>query len=180
MKLADMMIQDVIQAAPEESIAEAAKRMRERSVGCLIVTAGGAVKGIITDRDLLACLAQKHDPYRCAILQHMKRPVVVLGPEEDHVTAAGVLSRKCIKRLPIAQSGKLLGIVSLSDLARLASAEAERLGSALSFFKAVVQAQSAQWTAPAMPIKAAKSAAEESMLSDSDSRDELIDLGGPG
>ena len=109
-----------------------------------MVTVAGAVKGIITDRDLLACLAQGHDPYLCKITTHMQRPVHVLRPDEDHATAADVMRARRIKRLPIAQNGKLLGIVSLSDLAAIAGAEAERLRTALRFFTAVVRTQASQ------------------------------------
>jgi CBS domain-containing protein len=94
MKLQDMMIRNVIQIAPAESIGTAAKRMSESAVGCLVVTVNDAVKGIITDRDLLGCLAQKHDPYRCEVSAHMRRPVIILGPEDDHKMAAKVLHRK--------------------------------------------------------------------------------------
>lgn len=67
MKLVDCMITDVVQAEPEGSIGTAARRMDERGVGSLVVTRAGAVKGIVTDGDLLACLAQTHDPYRPAV-----------------------------------------------------------------------------------------------------------------
>ena len=118
MKLQDIMIRNVIQIAPAESIGTAAKRMSETAVGCLIVTVNDAVKGIITDRDLLACLAQKHDPYQCEVSAHMRRPVIVLRPEEEAATAAEVMRNRRIKRLPVAKNGKLLGIVSLSILRR--------------------------------------------------------------
>ena len=127
MKLEDIMVAAVIQASPEETIGAAAKRMWEKSVGCLVVCLDGAVKGMITDRDLLACLDEGHDPYRCKIAAHMSHPVVVLEPGENHVTAADVMRRRQIKRLPIARKGKLAGIVSLSDLAAVAEEEVEKL-----------------------------------------------------
>jgi len=180
MKLADIMVKEVIQASPEDSVAQAAKRMREGAVGCLIVTVGGAVKGIITDRDLLACLAHEHDPSRCAISRHMNRPVVVVGPDEDHTTAVGILCRKRIKRLPITEDGKLLGIVSLSDLAKLAAEEAKKLGSSLSFFTAVVKAQSSQWHAPLAPAHSASVAAVPSVSTESNKNNDSPEAGGPG
>jgi CBS domain-containing protein len=94
MKLQDIMIRDVVQAVPDEPVGEAAKRMRQRGVGCLVVTVAGAVKGIVTDRDLLDCLAESHDPSCCPVSAHMNRPVIILGPEEDHKMAAKVLHRK--------------------------------------------------------------------------------------
>ena len=69
---------------------------------------------------------------------------MVLRPEEDHVTAADVMRARRIKRLPVAQGGKLLGIVSMSDLAAIASDEAEKLRGSLNFCAAVIGAQSSQ------------------------------------
>jgi signal-transduction protein with cAMP-binding, CBS, and nucleotidyltransferase domain len=144
MKLQEIMRADVIQISPGECIGEAAKRMREKSVGCLVVTVEGGIKGIITDRDLLACISQSHDPYQCAVARHMSRPVIVLPPEEDHLTAANVMCKKRIKRLPIAKDGKLLGLISLSDLAALAEGELERLASSTLFVSNLIRTQGAQ------------------------------------
>ena len=178
MKLQEIMVRDVIQAAPDETIGVAGKRMRESAVGCLVITVAGAVKGIITDRDLLACLAQAHDPYRCKISAHMHRPVHVLRPEEDHATAAEVMQQRSVKRLPIAQNGKLLGIVSLSDLALIASVEAAKLRASLSFFTAVVRSQASQWQ-PRCDVSAEPHPAAPSGEIIDDRR-ELLDNGGPG
>jgi CBS domain-containing protein len=184
MKLKEIMNSDVIQASPDESIAAAAKRMREQSVGCLVVTRSGSVKGIITDRDLLACLAACHDPYRCALSAHMHRPVFVLRPDEDHMTAAAVLRRRRIKRLPVAENGRLVGIVSLSDLAALAEREATGLQGTLDFFADVVRAQAAQ-SSGMPPNRMAAGATQGSKTPPapvevtSDASD-LVDAGGPG
>ena len=124
--------------------------MHERSVGCLVITLGGTVKGIVTDRDLLDCLADSHDPYRCTVSTHMRRPVFVIQSEEDHETAAKVLRRRKIKRLPVAKRGRLIGIVSLSDLAALADEEGEKLDPRSDFIAEVVSLQSAQSSADAI------------------------------
>jgi signal-transduction protein with cAMP-binding, CBS, and nucleotidyltransferase domain len=145
MKLQDLMVAEVVQIALEDSIGEAAKRMREKEVGCLVVTADRAIKGIITDRDLLGCIGQGHDPYQCKISAHMSRPVIVLRPEEEPVTAADVMWRRRIKRLPIAESGKLLGIISLSDLAGFA---ATNLEASTHFLSSVINAQGRASAAP--------------------------------
>jgi CBS domain-containing protein len=179
MKLQEIMVRDVVQATPDESIGVAGKRMRESGVGCLVITVAGAVKGIITDRDLLACLAQAHDPYRCQISQHMQRPVHVLRPEEDHVTAAAVMHDKRVKRLPVAQNGKLLGIVSLSDLALIASIEALQLRASLKFFTAVVRTQAAQ-KEPGMEAGEAALQRAGSPTSEANNDRQAVANGGPG
>lgn len=156
MKVQECMINDVIQISPEESIAVAARRMREHSVGCLVVTVAGAVKGIITDRDLLGCIEQDHISHQCGVATHMSRPVIVLNPEEDHMMAAKVMREKRIKRLPIAIKGKLLGIVSLSDLAAFAGAESERLHYSLGFLSSLIEVQGAQRKAASVKLPAEK------------------------
>jgi CBS domain-containing protein len=178
MKLREIMVQDVIQGAPDETIGVAAKRMRESAVGCLVVTTAGAVKGIVTDRDLLACLAAAHDPYQCKISTHMRRPVHVLRPDEDHTIAAEVMCERRIKRLPIAHNGKLLGIVSLSDLAAIAGGEAEKLRAALQFFTAVVRTQASQ-SEPTREANLTAGAVSPPAEYVDDDR-EVLDTGGPG
>jgi signal-transduction protein with cAMP-binding, CBS, and nucleotidyltransferase domain len=138
MKLQELMVPEVVQVAADESIGVAAKRMREKSVGCLVITVDRTIKGIITDRDLLCCIGQAHDPYQCKVSTHMSRPVIVLRPEENLLTAADVMRRRHIKRLPIAEDGKLLGIVSLSDLA---SRAAKDLDTTTRLMAAVVDAR---------------------------------------
>jgi CBS domain-containing protein len=178
MKLQERMIEVVVQATPDETVAIAARRMRETAVGCLVVTSAGAVKGIVSDRDLLACLAAAHDPYQCKIGAHMRRPVIVLKPEEDVATAAEVMRERRIKRLPIAKNGMLLGMVSLSDLAAIASEEAGKLRQALGFFTAVVRAQSSQNNRP--DVAAATQRSMPLDTQDANNRGDLIDVGGPG
>ena len=160
MKLQECMINDVIQISPEESIAVAAKRMREHSVGCLVVTVAGAVKGIITDRDLLGCIEKDHISHQCGVATHMSRPVIVLKPEEDHMMAAKVMREKRIKRLPIASKGKLLGIISLSDLAAFAKTESERFGYSVGFLTSLVEVQGAQRKATRIQLPAENAASK--------------------
>ena len=148
MKLGEIMNRHVIQIEPSETIATAAARMFQSAVGCLVVTVAQSVKGIITDRDALTCVANKHDPYACRLSMHMHHPVIVMGADETVAAAADVLRRKHIKRLPVAHKGKLLGLVSLSDMAAVASAQAERFDASLDFFTSVVRAQAPEHNLP--------------------------------
>ncbi len=138
MKLEEIMVCEVVQSSPQNAISEAAKIMLEKAVGCLVITLDGAIKGIITDRDLLACLELGHNPRTCQISAHMSRPVVVLKPDEDDSTAVEVMGTRRIKRLPIAKGGKLLGIVSLSDLAKIAAVELGQVESSVGRISAFV------------------------------------------
>jgi CBS domain-containing protein len=160
MKPEEIMIGEVIQISPDNAIAHAAGRMRERVVGCLVVTVDGAVKGIITDRDLLGCISQGHDPLECKVSTHMSRPVVVLKPEEGHLTAVEVMRTRRIKRLPVAKTGKLVGIVSLSDLAAVVETDLEQLESSRRFISSFIKTQRAQTRPPKLRIAAAEEPAK--------------------
>jgi signal-transduction protein with cAMP-binding, CBS, and nucleotidyltransferase domain len=178
-KLHEVMIHDVIQIGEAEDITAAAKRMSEFGVGCLVVTSSGLVKGIVTGRDLLVCLAQDHDPRRCRVSWHMRHPVIVLSPEEEIATAAEVMRRRRIKRLPVAKNGKLPGIVSLSDLAAIANAEAEKLAMPFAFFMAVMRAQASHPTL-AKPERLEETTVSMAETNNGNRRDNMLDLGGSG
>lgn len=124
MILQDIMVKDVATISPEATIANAARRMREKSVGCLVVTIERAVKRIITDRDLLGCISEAHNPSACEVSTHMSRPVIIERPEEDLKVAADVMRKNHIKRLPVVSDGKLVGLISFSDIARIAHKQA--------------------------------------------------------
>ena len=93
----------------------------------------------------LACLAAAHDPYRARLARICTGRCIVLRPTRISPVAAEVMRARRIKRLPIAQNGKLLGIVSLSDLAAIAGGEAEQIARRVrQFFTAVVRTKPSQ------------------------------------
>lgn len=144
MNLEEIMVPNVVQIRPDETVGQAARLMIEQVVGCLIVTADGAVKGILTDRDLLECMQQSHDTRQCKVAVHMRRPVIVLKPEEDHIAAIDVMQRRRIKRVPIVREGKLAGMVSLSDLAALAEGEMHKVWASWTTVAGIMRAQAVQ------------------------------------
>lgn len=142
MKLHDIMVREVATIGAEQTTAIAARKMREQSVGCLVVTIETAVKGIVTDRDLLGCLSETHDPSRCKVAAHMSRPVVVERPQEEVLRAAEIMAARRIKRLPVVEGGKLVGLVSFSDIAEVVDEEAQACGSVWASMARLIRAQS--------------------------------------
>ncbi len=117
MQLKDIMRRNVITTPADESVVDAAKRMREGNVGCLVVTSDGTLQGIVTDRDLLiGCVGAGHDPQQCRVSHHMSSPVISGGGDMDVLDAAHMMVSRKIKRLPIVQGSQLAGLVSLSDI----------------------------------------------------------------
>ena len=127
MKIGDLCKQDfVIGTGPEMSIREAASRMAEESVGCLIVTdRTGTLAGIITDRDIMTRVVAKGlDPKKVSVGEAMSHPVVTVSHKTDVEDAAHLLRKHEIRRLPVLdQHGKVLGVVSFDDLLGAATAE---------------------------------------------------------
>jgi predicted transcriptional regulator len=117
-KVSDIMAQDVVTADPDMSVTEAAKLMLEQDVGCLVVMKDNKIGGIVTDRDLLACAAQRHNIQKCSISNHMSSPVVTVPTETLLINLAKVMAASRIKRVPITEAGKLMGIISFSDIAK--------------------------------------------------------------
>jgi CBS domain-containing protein len=156
MKIQDIMVKDVVQVLPNESIREAARRMFEKSVGCLVVTSEGKVKGIITGRDLLVCLAQAHDPYQCKVSTHMSHPVIVERSEENVTTAADVMRRSQIKRLPVLKDGSLVGVISRSDIAAVVHAEVEKFWPTWVLTTSFVRAEAFRCRGPRLDVQATR------------------------
>jgi len=136
MRIRDLMTKDVITIGPEAPLKEAARRMLEARVSGLPVTdAEGNLVGIVTEADFVAGEADRRARMRAGLLRFLDRhqdipsqerlvgdvmtsPVVVIGPETDHAEAARIMQKENVKRLPVVESGKLVGLVSRSDTLR--------------------------------------------------------------
>ncbi len=118
MQVRDIMRREVVTISGDETIAVAARRMRDANVGCLVVTNAGSVIGIITDRDLtVRCLSNGDIAQECWVRQHMSSPVVTATPDMDILDAAHLMTERQVKRLPVMEERELVGLVSFSDVA---------------------------------------------------------------
>jgi CBS domain-containing protein len=117
-QIREVMTESVVTAAPDCSVREAAELMRERNVGSVVlVDSGGTPVGFLTDRDLaISVLADGRDPGEAAE-GHASAPVVTGAPDMDVRAAADLMVAHGIRRLPVLDSGRLTGIVTLDDLA---------------------------------------------------------------
>ena len=71
-----------------------------------------------TDRDLtVRCMSQGHDYQKCRVSDHMSGPAITVGPASDMLDAAAMMAGRKIRRLPVVDGDKLIGLVSLSDIA---------------------------------------------------------------
>ncbi len=106
--------------AAEATAAEAASIMRDKDIGSLVVVERGEPIGIITERDLVTKVAASDtQPSRVRVREIMTSPIVAIHPHEEVAEAAKIMSQRKIRRLPVVQEGKLVGIITENDLIRI-------------------------------------------------------------
>ena len=116
------MIKNVIPLQRDVSAYEAVKLMNENRIGCLVVLQYGQVVGIITERDMLERVLEKcKNPKETNVTEIMTKRVIVGKPDMQLVEAAKLMFEKKVKKLPIVEGNRLVGLVTLTDLARVVS-----------------------------------------------------------
>ena len=120
MKVKDCMNSHVIAVSPAESAAVAARMMCRYNVGSLPVQArDGSLCGIVTDRDLvLRCMALNRSAEETAVSRIMTARVTAVSPDESLTKAADMMAQAQVRRLPVVEGRRLVGMVSLGDLSR--------------------------------------------------------------
>ncbi len=119
MQVRDLMNSSVVSITPEESTALAARLLSRHNVGSLPVCAeDGRLRGIVTDRDIVTrCVATEEDPARTPVRDIMSRSCTVVSPDDDPREATRLMAAQQVRRLPVVEEGRLVGMVSLGDLA---------------------------------------------------------------
>lgn len=99
---------------------DAAGLMRDKEIGSLVVVEAGKPMGIVTERDLVTKVAASDkQPSRVLVRDIMSSPVVAVHPDEEVAEAARLMSQRKIRRLPVVQEGKLVGIITENDIVRI-------------------------------------------------------------
>ncbi len=117
MLLRDIMQKKVVTLPPDATIRQAAKKMKDYRIGYIVVTNAGDVKGCVTDRDITLWLANGKDPDETRIDSIMQSSMITAEPETDLFDASKLMARKKVRRLPVVTDSKLVGLVSISDIA---------------------------------------------------------------
>jgi CBS domain-containing protein len=110
------------------AVEEAARVMGEEHVGSLVVTdENDEPIGIFTERDLLSkVVAGERQPWETPVSEAMSSPIATIDPDVDITEAILMMAQMGIKRLPVAEKGKLVGIITASDIVdALAESEAQ-------------------------------------------------------
>ncbi len=128
MKIRKFMVKDVVTMPLDASVYEATKTMNKNRIGCVVVAYNGGIVGILTERDLLErVLEECKDPKETKISDVMTRKVIVGDPDMELVEATRLMFDNKVKKLPVVEGNQLLGLVTLTDIARAASVDQDTL-----------------------------------------------------
>lgn len=115
----EIMTQNLRTCPANTTLDEAARTMREADIGDVIVVDDkGEMCGIVTDRDItIRAVAERRDPSSVTLDDICSHELVTIDPEADAEQAARIMRQRSVRRLPVTETGKPIGIVSIGDLA---------------------------------------------------------------
>jgi signal-transduction protein with cAMP-binding, CBS, and nucleotidyltransferase domain len=116
-KVRDVMTAEPIVLQQGQSIADAAQAMRDRGVGAILVVDGDKLCGLVTDRDIVIRAVAESAPPDSPVGPVASPDLVAVGADDETGDAARVMRDNAVRRLPVMDNGRIVGIVSIGDLA---------------------------------------------------------------
>ena len=113
------MVGEVITIEANVAVRKAVRLMNDREIGCLVVVQDGKPTGIVTERDMLKRVwVAGRDPRAAEVGEIMSKPLLFMEPEKEIEEAVKLMFKHKIKKLPVVENGRLVGLVTLTDLIR--------------------------------------------------------------
>lgn len=115
----DVMTSNPVTVPADTPLSEVARLMRDRDIGTVIVVdSGGGLRGILTDRDLVVRgFAEGRDLGSTAAAELCSADLATLAPDDSVDRAIKLMRERAVRRLPVVENGRPVGIVSIGDLA---------------------------------------------------------------
>ena len=109
----------IISVTPDTMVLEAAHVMNLEHIGALMVMEGDDLVGVFTERDVLTrIVAARRDPAATPVRDVMSTPVICAAPNSTRAELAAIMTQKRVRHLPVADEGRVIGVVSIGDLNR--------------------------------------------------------------
>lgn len=113
----EVMTRDPVTLPEEATVVKAAKLMRDRGIGDVLVVGDGRLRGLVTDRDIVVrAVAEGRDLATTPLATLCTCDVVTVGPDHDVAEAARLMREKDVRQLPVVVDGRPVGVVALADL----------------------------------------------------------------
>lgn len=128
MQVKELMAKKVITVTSDVHVLDAVKLMNKERIGCLLVVDLDKTVGILTERDILQKIVEKErDSKTTKVSEVMTKQVIVGSPTMKVAEAAELMLSKKVKKLPIVEGSKMVGLVTLTDIAHATSADQETI-----------------------------------------------------
>lgn len=119
MKVRELMTTEPITVEPKATLGEVATLMKQQDCGSIPIVEGRRLVGIVTDRDIVVRgVAAGKDPKTQHVSEVMSADPVTVGPDDDVTDAEKKMADRQIRRLPVVEGGKLVGIIVTAQIAR--------------------------------------------------------------
>ena len=119
LKVEDVMVEEIISVPEKATVTEAAELMNQNEIGCLIVVKNGKPVGIVTETDMVKrVILESIDPEKTEVRKIMSKPLVVADPQMNLEEASKIMRKKKIKKLPVIEKKRLVGLVTTTDIVR--------------------------------------------------------------
>ena len=114
----DIMTSNPVTLQANTPVSEAARAMRDNDIGVVVVEQNGQLLGLVTDRDIVVRAVANDTNLSSTTLESIcSKDVTSVSPDQSDTDAVQLMRQKAIRRLPVVQNGKVVGIISLGDLA---------------------------------------------------------------
>lgn len=125
-KVKDVMVTNVVTVDVGVNVRKAVEQMNNQEIGCLIALEKGNFAGILTERDVLKrIVAKARNPDKTLVGDIMSKPLIVVDPEASLEQALELMFEKRVKKLTVVKDKKLLGLITMTDIARIHTAMVE-------------------------------------------------------
>ncbi|MGA8944085.1 MAG: CBS domain-containing protein [Thermoactinomyces sp.] len=115
--LRDIMSTNVYSVTPQDNVYEVAERMRQSNIGMMPVVDNGQLVGVVTDRDLVTRGIANKMPGSSSVADIMSTNLVYGTPDMSVDEAARLMAEAQVRRLPVVENNRVVGVVSIGDLA---------------------------------------------------------------
>jgi len=113
----DIMSENPVMINKKASVLDAAKEMKSEMVGSIIIVEDGKPIGILTESDIMRkIVAEEKDPAKIAVEEIMSSPAITISPDAGIEEAVRIMGKHKIRRLPVVENEKLVGMVTERDL----------------------------------------------------------------
>jgi CBS domain-containing protein len=110
---------EVVTIRATDTVQSAADRMREHGIAALVVKSGDAIKGLISERDIVLAVARQGEGALALAVSHVAtHPIVKVAPGDSLKRAMSLMTNNRVRHLPVIDDGKLVGIVSIGDVVK--------------------------------------------------------------